>query len=483
MEPPDIEKLIPKKQRLRFGIFFTPEETVNRILKQLPESGVSTIIDTAAGSGRFLEAAAKKWPSARLWGIEKNPDVYRLAAPRMSRNPRITWLLGDCLTDSFDIPRCDLYLGNPPFINHADLDPDYRDKVRPLWLRTGLTGSGYRLLLGESRADLAALIFHITLEQYLKPGGGFGVVLPLSLLSGGGANSGFQRFENFQINYMEKMDHTTPFKDAVQPAFFITGKAGGVTTFPVKAQGFPQGSWRPIPSADNGAYRARQGINTLGGNQIFLFGETPPFRSPLIRPLFQGPDPKLWKSHPRGSVLLPYQDNGRLLTEEELHLKFPEAEEWLLRHRKWLEGRKSPHLKGSWFALFGVGPYTFAPWKVIWRAMGQRRLRASVTDKGIPNQALHGYIPVDTLAEADYLAALLNSDSCNTQLAHMARPGSLSFGQPGSVSRLPLPYYNPENHKMRRLSELGALCRINEINEVPKEINLTASEILGVFSH
>jgi hypothetical protein len=479
VKPPDIEALLTKESRLKDGIFFTPGETVAMILDRLPGSGIGTVIDSAAGSGNFLMAAARKWPGARLWGIEKNPEVYRLAAPALARFPQITWLGGDCLTETFDIPPCDLYLGNPPFINHTDLDPDYREQIRPLWRDSGLAGSGFSLLLGNSRADLASLIFHETIRKYLKQDGRFGVILPLSLLSGGGANAPFHRLAGLRAEYMENLTGSTRFRNAVHPAFYIEGIKGGETVFPVRAGGFPGSTWSPEPMARAGFYKARQGINTLGANKVFFFDGEPPFESRLTRPLYRGTDPCLWGGEPTGSVLFPYRDDGTLIPENELEGQYPKAWQWLLNHREILERRISRHTRGRWYSLFGVGPYTGTPWKVIWRAMGQNRIRASVSGRGLANQALHGYIPAGLEREAGYLAAVLNSEACHRILSARTRPGSLSFGQPGTVSNLPLPRFDPDDPLMAALADEGSGCSLRKESSVPEIINRLAEELLG----
>ena len=65
--------------------------------------------------------------------------------------------------------------------------------------------------------------------------------------------------------------------------------------------------------------------------------------------------------------------------------------------------------RGSWWALLGVGPYSFAPWKVAWEALGRKRFTPTVLEgRWQGNQALHAFCPCASAQEAEALAAALS---------------------------------------------------------------------------
>ncbi len=106
-------------ERLQRGAFFTPRALVERVLEAIaphvPRAGPLRIIDPACGAGAFLSAAAERWPSAELIGLELNEESARLCRARV---PGAKVLVADALGDDA-LPPSDgafeLWVGNPPY--------------------------------------------------------------------------------------------------------------------------------------------------------------------------------------------------------------------------------------------------------------------------------------------------------------------------------------------------------------------------------
>jgi Methyltransferase small domain len=123
------------------------------------------IVDPGAGSGRFLWAAAKRFPLARLVAIEKDP----LAALMLRANAKVLGFadrLDVHVADycSIDIERVDgttLFIGNPPYVRHHALDESIKQ-----WLFD--TARKYQIKASKL-AGLHIYFFLKTLEL-AKPG-------------------------------------------------------------------------------------------------------------------------------------------------------------------------------------------------------------------------------------------------------------------------------------------------------------------------
>lgn len=110
---------VSAEERSRRGVFFTPRALVDRVIEaiapHIPGGIPLRVIDPACGAGAFLSAAAARWPTAELVGLELNEESAELCRKRV---PRAKILVGDAL--AVEIPAgvpdaFELWLGNPPY--------------------------------------------------------------------------------------------------------------------------------------------------------------------------------------------------------------------------------------------------------------------------------------------------------------------------------------------------------------------------------
>ncbi len=149
---------------------------------------------------------------------------------------------------------------------------------------------------------------------------------------------------------------------------------------------------------------------------------------------------------PRRFVLLPYNSlSGRPLELSEL-LAEPSLYAYLLKRKLILQGRKGVLIngwikRGYWWALLGVGTYSFSPHKIMWEAFG-RTLFTPRIFSGMGemcwqgNQALHAYIPMSNSAEAERVCERLRHPIVNKYLLSNSMEGTCNWAQPGKISRL-----------------------------------------------
>lgn len=458
----------------------------------------ATVLDPTAGRGVFLESfiatavsrgrALKPSDIDRLHAIEIVEADKKLFLARISQIydidfPADNFVTADFLTFSTPI-KFDVLAGNPPWVNFADLPPHLKGEWGPLYLATGLVKNRKDVLLGGSRADVATLVLKKALDEALAQRGFAAFFLPLSIFFNGGANDLFRPYPGSHHNYRVTSlwdfageDIFNGISTRYGAAKFEAGKSQlwPVRTFVRRgdswadvfstASDYRSGHWLRHHSIRLGEsqkptisiteyQRPRQGINTCGANDVFIFdrrgddfvsasGEVirlePELMFPLMIPALFGnsrrPSRERW-------ILVPHdRRTGRPLEAAQLS-NYNRTYDYLMRQRSKLVNRKGTLLRGQimrgyWWALLGVGPYSFAQWKVAWEALGKSTFRPVVL-KGYwqGNQALHAFCPCSSELEAMRLCRELASPQVEEWLKSSSMGGTRNWAQPGRLAKL-----------------------------------------------
>jgi hypothetical protein len=142
-------RLRTPQHRRALGATYTPAGLVGAMLDwaqgEAGHTPIARIIDPGAGSGRFLLAAAGRFPQARLIGIEIDP----LAADLLRANLAVAGLSGRSLIIEDDYRAADLppvagrtlFIGNPPYLRHHGIAPRWKDWYAAAAARQGVTAS------------------------------------------------------------------------------------------------------------------------------------------------------------------------------------------------------------------------------------------------------------------------------------------------------------------------------------------------------
>lgn len=167
---------------------------------------------------------------------------------------------------------------------------------------------------------------------------------------------------------------------------------------------------------------------------------------------------------------VPEADLGILVPQRGMHgdpdlpAASPYTFKFLSRFKSHLEQRSSlkRFQKGQeFYSLWSTGPYTFAPFKVLWREMGNTFAAAYIGSTSIehvgekvvvPDHKLY-FIPVESEAEAAYLTGFLNAPTITKAVSAYA--AQLSLG--ASVAEyLNIPKFDEANVQM---AAIGSLAR------------------------
>ncbi len=116
----------------------------------------------------------------------------------------------------------------------------------------------------------------------------------------------------------------------------------------------------------------------------------------------------------------------------------------------------------EFYAMYGIGDYTFAPYRVAWKRMTQSMaaavlstLRTPFGTKRLISTDTTSFFVAKSRAEAHYLCAILNSDLADTYIRSFSS-GGRGFGAPSVVQTLGIPPFDPEDGTHKCLAELSA---------------------------
>ncbi len=151
-------RLRPAVDRRASGAIYTPAAIVRSMILWAAEQGTpARIVDPGCGSGRFILAAARRFPRADLVAVDTDP----LATLMLRANASVLGV-ADRLTIQCEdyrritLPAIDgatLFIGNPPYVRHHDIDADWKT-----WLAE--TAAAY----GCNASKLAGLHIHFFLK-------------------------------------------------------------------------------------------------------------------------------------------------------------------------------------------------------------------------------------------------------------------------------------------------------------------------------
>lgn len=391
----------------------------------------------------------------------------------------------DVIMDVHD-KKYDILVGNPPWANFGDLPTSYKANVKPFFLQEDLIPDRQKTLLGSSRVDIAALVLKVVLGRLLEKNGVGYFYLPTSLFFGDGAHSGFRNYSarcspngidssrDFSVDTVYEWTSTKVFEgigtsyccarfhcdkqQSFPVSYFreLDGKWVEHKALPLKN---PTDPWRIVNNLDelntettlkirlSSEQKPRQGVNTCGANNIFIFDHKPlDLPEQFLYPLATK---EIWRENitlPHKWILLPYhQKTGKPLTWNEIG-QWDTLKEYLQNAQEVLKSRKGTLLrsainKGNWWALLGVGSYSFAPFKVIWQAYGKSHFTPIVLDSvdgqmWQGNQAMHALIPCWTEQDAKRIKTALENPRIPVLLRQLNGAGRCNWAQPGKIKKI-----------------------------------------------
>jgi hypothetical protein len=383
------------RQRVAFGDWQTPRALADAAIDALVRRGgkrPATVVEPTCGHGVFLRAAAARWPRARLRGYDINAEYVDSAAAALPRTAKLEvadFFRVDWEEELRRLPEPLLVVGNPPWVTSAEQGAIGASNLPRKQNFKKLNGLDART--GKSNFDVSEWML-LRLLAALQ--GRDATVAMLCKASVARRVIEFTASQSLHVSPIGlwQIDAEAHFGAAVDAVLFAcrTRRAGAAAAWPVfaaidattaetslgvvdgvlasDARGFREtqhlaGACRPEwRSGVKHDCAAVMELSLRDGELVNAFGEVVAIEESLIFPLLKSSDLANGRAA-RRHVIVPQmalgQDTGALRSVA------PKAWRYLTRHRALLDGRKSSIYRGQpAFALFGIGDYTFAPWKV-----------------------------------------------------------------------------------------------------------------------
>ena len=436
------------------------------------------------------------------------------------------------------IGRVDYVVGNPPWINWAELPEEYRRDSEHIWRAYDLlTLAGWKAKVAAGRVDLSILFIVIAMETYLKEAGRLGFVITQSVFKSTGGGEGFRRFLAKDVKFAPLRVHDfsqlTIFDDATNRAALAIFVRDSEIKYPV-----PYFMWHPvtnvgtipsttrldqlglfcqpeeqiaIPSIESNplspwltgssntvralgkilgsnGYRANWGCalsvfqleetkslgqglcwikNDAGSGRQKVEARAAAVEEELVYTLLKGRNVRRWVAEPRLRLLMTHapSDPKHAISVSDLKRSFPKAYSYLFGFKKDLESRKEYKRWGGvgpFYELYRIGPYTFAPFKVVFKDLTELFQCAVVEfdNEGkpiIPDYTLR-LIPFEDEEEAYFLAGVLNSAPSVLALHATSVGVQTQRYHAGDLDKLNIPRFSKREKVHEKISAQSRLC-------------------------
>ena len=443
--------------KIEFGDFQTPLELAREVCALLlrQESKPDMVVEPTCGIGAFLVAAAEAFPKARLSGWDINDDYVGRAQKMLAEvgvKSRVTLGRQDFFSHDWEKELAGLQgrlliLGNLPWVTNATV--------------SGMNGGnlpvkenfqrfrGIEALTGKSNFDISEWML-IQLVKALR-----GRSATIAMLCKTGTARKLLRFAwqndgRIATASLYRIDAKKHFGASVDACLLLatTGKAGALeanvferldarrpaTTFGLVGHDlvFNVRTYRRMKHLEGLCpYQWRSGVKHDCASVMELWsdgtslhnklGEEVSIEPDYLFPFLKCSDLANLRIEPERYVVVTQQrigDNTAIIAT-----RAPRTWRYLDSHRSLFEARKSAIYKSRMpFALFGIGDYTFAPWKVAVSGL-HRTARFSligpVDGKPVLFDDASYFLPFENEKEARMVTAILNSPVCQQFLASL----------------------------------------------------------------
>jgi hypothetical protein len=422
------------------------EAVVARVLRDLGAGPAgrepACVLEPTCGTGAFLVAAAQAFPHARLLGFDlsaEHVDAARRALPGDRADVQVAdFFTADWARLLAPLPEPLLVLGNPPWVTSAALGALGAANAPA---KSNFHGrAGIEALTGRSNFDVSEWILWRMLEALADKRFHLAMLCKATV-----ARRMIERIDAAGVavaGSVHGIDGRLHFRAAASAVLLVLHADHGsrrAARWPVYADldgerparhmGVAHG--RAHPDADawarthdlEGATRFvwRSGVkhdcapvmelSGTAGAWMNGLGQAVDIEERCVHPLLKGSDIANGRLSPARAVVLPQ----RRLGEDTAALRelAPQTFHYLDGHRARLAARKSRVYRARPdFAVFGIGPYSFAPFKVALCGLYKRLTFVRVDPFGGRPVMLDDtctFLPCETAAEADALLAALRS--------------------------------------------------------------------------
>ncbi len=440
-----------RTRRIEYGDFQTPIELARAVCQVVLERGVRphTVIEPTCGIGSFLRAGAEFFSGAKHWlGVEVNPSYAEQAreALQLLKSPQAGRLVEDSFfridweleLDSLGGPF--LILGNPPWVTSATLGGIESSNVPKK--ANFQAFSGLDALTGKSNFDISEwMILRLVQALERRPGTiamlcktvvarkvlshmwRHGLQLSSAAIYQIDAQAHFDAAVDACLLVLELNGHTQVSEAEIYTGLHTTHAAPSIGWYEGQLVANVAACYRTQPLESHGAVPAwRSGIKHDCAKVMELkerdgvwfngLDESVEIEDDYLYPLAKSSDLfKLPQNRSQRRILVTQERVGA--ETHTIRERAPRTWEYLERHVERFAARKSSIYRDQpRYAIFGVGDYSFAPWKVAISGLYKRLHFATlgpIDNKSVMADDTCYFLPFTTERDAQSVAELLNS--------------------------------------------------------------------------
>lgn len=433
------------KATTQYGDFQTPPELAVRVCQRLAALGINptVVIEPTCGRGNFVAAAVDAFPGARVLGLEINA-AYAAEASRAIAHTRGEIRHGDFFQTDWkealaDVGKDCLVLGNPPWVTNAEIG--------------GLGGTnlpqksnfqkhqGLDALTGKANFDISESMLTQQI-CWLQERSGWIAMLVKTAVARKVLRQVWKNDVPVGRAAIYKIDALESFGAAVDACLFVLPVAPEqcATECDIFASldgdkpSATIGFHRDILVSDNKRFKQwqqllgrdthhvwRSGIKhdcarvmelvRSGAGWVNGLNETVRLEDQFLFPLFKSSDVAKGRRAIDRAVIVPQRAIGD--KTDRIEADAPRTWEYLCRHQNALAARRSTIYRNKpRFSIFGVGAYTFTPWKIAVSGL-YKNLHfvkyGPVNGRPVVFDDTVYFLPCHSEAEADCILSLVTS--------------------------------------------------------------------------
>lgn len=439
--------LIKDEKVKEFGDFQTPEDLAFEVcllisrLKIQPKS----IVEPTCGLGNFIQAAHKIFFSSKIFGFELSRKYTEFALNKFGGNTNISISQADFFGTDWDeifdnLPKPILILGNPPWVTNSQLSILESKNVPKK--ENFQNFSGLDAMTGKSNFDISEWMLLHLLKILDRQDASLAMICKTSVARKvlkyawknkiHLRNSAIYRIETGKY-FNASVDSCLLFCEFSRTEQNKTCKIFESLNAenPLQEFGFKNNEliasinlyekWKYLNG--NSTNRWRSGIKHDCSKVMELikeedkfrngFGELVELEADFIYPLLKSSDLANGKIIPRRYVLVTQKKTNE--DTANISEMLPKTWNYLISKAELLDKRASSIYKNrARFAVFGIGDYSFSPWKVAISGFYKKlkfNVIGSYENKPIVLDDTCYFISCETKKEADKICNLLNSEA------------------------------------------------------------------------
>lgn len=440
-----------QKNKVEFGDFQTPVWFAQEVCAFVSSLQIrpDSIVEPTCGLGNFLLAALDQFATAKVGvGAEINLAYINTLTGRMAEREdveRVKILHTDFFATAWqdilaDLPEPLLIVGNPPWVTNTALASLGSANLPP---RSNFQNrAGIDAITGASNFDISEWMLH-QMMGWVHERVGMVAVLCKTAVARKALLHTWQRYSETGVAQIHEFDTQKVFGVAVDACLFIYDTRTRSTSSVCRVHGDVSRDallaefgyrhrqlvaniayferWQHLQRQGASVYQWRSGvkhdctavmeltrINDSYGNSL---GETCNLESQHIYPMLKSSDIARRRSLRRW-MLVPQHTVGE--DTRLIQYTAPKTWDYLVAHAEMLDGRKSAiYQNRPRFSIFGVGPYTFAPWKVAISGLYKKLdfvVVGPYENKPVVFDDTCYFLACGSQEEAELIAALLHSE-------------------------------------------------------------------------